>query len=76
MLEILEDFLYAKTKYHTKGEPEGRPTGQVRPPAAGQGGPAGGARPYPWDLASTPSDAVVGLPFGPPTVVEIGRAHV
>ena len=27
------------------------------PPATGQGGPAGGARPCPWDLASTPSDA-------------------
>ena len=44
-LEIFVDFLFAKTKYQTEGEPEGRPTGQVRPPAAGQGGLVGGARP-------------------------------
>ena len=31
MLEIFEDFLYTKTKYHTEGDPEGRPIGQVHP---------------------------------------------
>ena len=56
-MEIYGEFLFATTKYQSKGELEGRPTGQVRPPAAGQGGPAGGARPCPWDLALTPSDA-------------------
>ena len=56
-LEIFVDFLCAKTKYQTEGEPEGRPTGQVRPPTAGQGGPVGGARPCPWGLTSRPSDA-------------------
>ena len=71
-MEIFEDFLFATTKYQTEGEPEGRPTGQVQPPAAGQGGPAGGARPCPWGLTSRPSDAykfpktlktLVGRPF-------------
>ena len=56
-LEIFVEFLYAKTKYQSEGEPEGRPRGQVSPPATGQGGPAGGARPCPWDLTSRPSDA-------------------
>ena len=56
-LEILEEFLFATTKYQSEGEPEGRPRGQVRPPAAGQGGPVGGAHPCPWDLTSWPSDA-------------------
>ena len=56
-MEIFDDFLYAKTKYQTEGEPEGIPTGQVRPPAVGQGGPVGGARPCSWGLTSRPSDA-------------------
>ena len=61
-LEIFEDFLYTKTKSQSEGEPEGRPRGQVRPPAAGKRGPVGGARPCPWDLTSRPSDAYKIIP--------------
>ena len=51
------NFYLPTMKYQSEGEPEGRPTGQRRPPAAAQGPPAGGAHPCPWDLTSTPSDA-------------------
>ena len=66
-LEIFEDFLYAKAKFQSEGEPEGRPRGQTRPPIAGQGGPAGGARPCLWDLHSRPSDTYK-LLFNPKNV--------
>ena len=33
-MEFFVDFLYAKIKYQTEREPEGRPRGQTRPPAA------------------------------------------
>ena len=56
-LEIYGEFLFTTMKYQSEGEPEGRPTGQVCPPAAGQGGPTDGACPCPWDLVSAPSDA-------------------
>ena len=35
----------------------GEAQGAEAPPTAGQGGPAGGARPFPWGLTSWPSDA-------------------
>ena len=56
-LEFFVEFLYAKTKYLTEEEPQGRPRGQRHPSAAAWGQPVGGARPCPWDPTSRPSDA-------------------
>ena len=57
-LEIFEDFLYAKTKSHSEGEPEERPRGQVRP--------------LPWvrvDPWVGPAPARGTSPRGPPTPI-------
>ena len=60
VLEIFVEFLYAKTKYQSEGESEGRPRGQRRPLPRVKVDPR--ARPCPWDLTSRPSDAYK-LPF-------------
>ena len=57
-LEIFVDFLFAKTKYQTEGEPERRPTGQRSPLAAAQGGPTGGARLAPGTSPRRPSTPI------------------
>ena len=56
-IKIYGDYFYAKTKTESEGQPGRRPTGQRSPPAASQGGPTGGARPYPVGTPSVPSDA-------------------